>query len=223
MSATSRSTGRPENRAPSGSEAIACSARPWRVRSSVQAAAAARRAAKPITKNERTWMLAPATETTPSRPTSSKGSGSGKTYAGRVKTAPTIPWRANAIASVAATQPSVEPRRRYGSMKRMYVAAADTDAQEEPDDQGEQEPPGRQARLADRRGAGGDEQRREDRERDEVAEGEVDDPRQAVDQRVTDGEDAVDPACRETGDDDLDDEAHGRTLLRRHALKASGR
>ena len=40
-----------------------------------------------------------------------------------MKTAPTIPCSAKAIASVAATQPSVEPRSRYGSMNRMYVAA----------------------------------------------------------------------------------------------------
>ena len=79
VSATSRSTGKPEKAAPSGSDEIACSARPWRVRSSVQAAAPARTAASAITKKDLTWMLAPASETTPSRPTSSNGSGSGNT------------------------------------------------------------------------------------------------------------------------------------------------
>ena len=56
--------------------------------------------------------LAPAIVTIPFRPRSSKWNGSGKTYAGRVKTAPIIPRRAKAIASVEATQPSVEPRSR---------------------------------------------------------------------------------------------------------------
>ena len=53
----------------SGSDEIACSARPWRVRSSVHAASAASAAASPITKNDRTWTLAPAIVTTPFRPT----------------------------------------------------------------------------------------------------------------------------------------------------------
>ena len=52
------------------------------------------------------------------------------------------------------------------------------------------------------------------RERDEVAEREVDDPGQPVDQRVADGEEPVDAAGSEAGDDHLDDEAHGGTLLR---------
>ena len=63
-------------------------------------------------------------------------------------------------------------------------------------------------------GARGDEQRREDGEGDEVAEREVDDPGQPVDERVADGEEAVDAAGGEPGDDHLDDEAHGGTLLR---------
>jgi hypothetical protein len=50
--------------------------------------------------------------------------------------------------------------------------------------------------------------------RDEIAEREVDDPGQPVDERVADREDPVHAAGRETGDDHLDDEAHGGTLLR---------
>ena len=58
---------------------------------------------------------------------------------------------------------------------------------------------------------------------DEVAEGEVDDPRQAVDERVPDGEEPVDAAGGEAGDDHLDDEAHGGTLLRaRPGCEAAG-
>ena len=48
---------KPDEPAASGSEAIACSARPCRVRSSVHAASAASAAASPITKNDRTWTL----------------------------------------------------------------------------------------------------------------------------------------------------------------------
>ena len=72
--------------------------------------------------------------------------------------------------------------------------------------------PGAEARLAHGRRAGGHEQGREDGERDEVAECEIDDPREPVDERVPDGEDAVDTARGESGDDHLDDQAHGRTL-----------
>ena len=67
-SATSVSTGSPTKRAASGSDEIACSARPCRVRSSVHAASAASAAASPITKNDRTWTLAPAIVTIPFRP-----------------------------------------------------------------------------------------------------------------------------------------------------------
>ena len=90
----------------------------------------------------------------------------------------------------------------------------DADAEHEPDREREQEAAEAEARLAHRPGAGGDEQRREHAEGDEVAEREVDDAGEPVDERVPDGEDPVHaPGC-ETGDDHLDDEAHGGTLLR---------
>ena len=79
VSATSVSTGSPTKRAASGSDAIACSARPWRVRSRAQAASAASPAARPITKNDRICTLAPAIVTIPFRPRPSKWNGSGKT------------------------------------------------------------------------------------------------------------------------------------------------
>ena len=77
--ATSLSTGMPTILAPSASDAIACNARPIRVRSSVQPAAAASASATAITKKERTWIDAPPTVTKPSCPTWRNGSGSGKT------------------------------------------------------------------------------------------------------------------------------------------------
>ena len=52
--------------------------------------------------------------TNPAWPTVWNGNGSGKTYAGRWKVAPIAARIANATAEVAATQPIVEPRRRYG-------------------------------------------------------------------------------------------------------------
>ena len=68
------------------------------------------------------------------------------------------------------------------------------------------------ARLAHRRGAGEHEQRREDPEPDEVAEGEVDDPGQPVDQRVPGREQPVDPTRGKPGDEDLQRDRHGGTL-----------
>ena len=85
-------------------------------------------------------------------------------------------------------------------------------ADREPDQDREQKARLVRAGLAHRRGAGQDEQRREDPEPDQVAEGEVDDPGQPVDQRVPGREQPVDPARGEPGDDDLKGDRHGRTL-----------
>ncbi len=86
-------------------------------------------------------------------------------------------------------------------------------AHDESHDECDQEASEADARLADRRRSGSHEQGGEHGECDEVAEREVDDPREPVDERVPDGEDAVDAAGGESGDDHLDDQAHGRTLL----------
>ena len=63
-----------------------------------------------ITNSERSWNVAPATETMPSLPGWWNGIGSGKTYAGRMNTHRTSAWIANAIATLAATHPTVDPR-----------------------------------------------------------------------------------------------------------------
>jgi hypothetical protein len=95
------------------------------------------------------------------------------------------------------------------------AGGADRDAEGEPHDHREREPAGRDTRLTDRCGAGGDEQGREDSEPDQVAEGEVDDPGQAIDERVADRDEAVDPARGQARDDDLDGQAHGPMLTMR--------
>ena len=59
------------------------------------------------------------------------------------------------------------------------------------------------AGLRHRGGSGEHEESREDAEPDEVAEGEVDDPGQAVDQRVPGGEESVDPTGRQPADQNL--------------------
>ena len=99
-------------------------------------------------------------------------------------------------------------------MKRTYVAAPTPMQRTSPTASANRKRPSAEARLADRPRARGDEQRREDAERDEVAEREVDDAGQPVDQRVADREEAVHAPGREAGHDHLDDEAHGGTLLR---------
>ena len=75
--------------------------------------AATRARPSAITKRERSWKVAPATETIPSLPARSNGIGSGNTYAERGKATARMFSIANAIATVAATQPSVDPRTRY--------------------------------------------------------------------------------------------------------------
>ena len=152
--------------------------------------------------------------TTPFRPTFSKWNGSGKTYAGRVKTAPIMPRSANAIASVDGDPAERRAAQQVRLDEEDVRRRSDADAEHEPDGEREQEAAEAEARLAHRPRARGDEERREDAERDEVAEREVDDPGQPVDQRVADGEDPVHAPGREAGDDHLDDEAHGGTLLR---------
>jgi hypothetical protein len=83
----------------------------------------------------------------------------------------------------------------------------------EPDDQREDELRLVRAALADRRGASENEQRREDPEPDEVAEGEMHDPGEPVDQRVPSSEEPVDPTGGEPRDDDLQGDRHGRKVL----------
>ena len=66
------------------------------------------------------------------------------------------------------------------------------------------------AGLGHGRGPRRDEQRREDPEPDEVAEGEVDDAGQPVDERVPGREEPVDAAGGEPGDEHLKRDGHRR-------------
>ena len=75
---------------------------------------------------------------------------------------------------------------------------------QEPDDERDGEPPARRRRLRHRPSAGGDEQGDEHAQADEVAQREVDDPRQPVDERVADREQPVDAARRQPGEEDLE-------------------
>ena len=122
-SVTSRSSGTPTIRAPSASSTIARRPRPERVCVSAQLAAPASASATTSTKSPRTWMLAPPTVTKPSCPIRLNGSGSGKTYAGRPNPAWSPARTAVPTASVAATQPIVDPRERYGCTASRYVPA----------------------------------------------------------------------------------------------------
>ena len=193
VSATSASTGRPTKRAASGSDAIACSARPCRVRSNAQAASAASPAARPITKNDRICTLAPAIVTIPScRPglevervrEDVRRTGEHRTdhpaQGERDRERRGDPAEGRAAQQIGLDEEHVRGRSH-------------SDAQEEPDRERDEESAEPEARLAHRPGARGHEQRREDRERDQVAEREVDDTRQPVDQRIADREETVDP------------------------------
>ena len=109
---SSRSTGTPIARAAAGSSAIARSPLPTRERASKAVVAAASASVTPRTKNERTCTEAPAIVTTPPRPIRSNGSGSGKTWLGASTSR--SDRIAKARATVAATQPTVQPRATYG-------------------------------------------------------------------------------------------------------------
>ena len=107
---TYRSSGTPTIRAPSASCEIACRPRPNRVREIRSDSPAASTTPSAITNSDRAWKVAPPTETIPSLPDLWNGNGSGKTYAGRMKSTRRSASIANAIATLAATQPTVEPR-----------------------------------------------------------------------------------------------------------------
>src|SRR4029453_6131090 len=91
---------------------------------------------------------------------------------------------------------------------------AGTPAHREPDDQREDELRLVRTALAHRRGAREDEQRREDPQPDEVAEREVHDPGEPVDQRVPGSEEPVDPTRRQPRDEDLQRDCHAREFNR---------
>ena len=71
-------------------------------------------------------------------------------------------------------------------------------------------------------GSGGDEQRHEHGEPDELAEREVDDAGEPVDEREPGGEQPVDAARGEPRDEDLESEAHARTLFARYLPSCGG-
>jgi hypothetical protein len=192
------STGTPTTRAPSESEAIARSPRPTRVRSSVQLAAAAsahldRRpadgdeaVAPDVAKRQRVGEDV-------ARPREDRGEH-------RVDRERNGRDRGNPADRGAA--------REVGLHGEEVTARAGGDTHAEADDERDDEAPGAGSVLRNGSGTGGDEQRHEDAERDQLAVGEVDDPRDPVDHRIADGDEAVDAARRKTRDDDLEREAH---------------
>ena len=100
------------------------------------------------------------------------------------------------------------------------------DANRGPHRHGDEKPAGADARLRDRPRARRDEQSGEDGEADEVTEGEVDDPGQAIDENERDRDQAVDRAGREPRDQNLQEEAHSAPMpgepLRRTAGDVHG-
>ena len=79
---------------------------------------------------------------------------------------------------------------------------------DEADEEGEDEAQAADARLRHGAGSGGDEERHEDAERDQLAEREVHDARQPEDQRVADRDEPVDGARGETAREDLQGDGH---------------
>ena len=91
-------------------------------------------------------------------------------------------------------------------------AGARSRGHHEPDDEREQEAAAADARLRDRPGAGRHEQRDEDAERDQLAEREVDDARQAEDDRLPRGHQSVDGARGKPAGEDLERDGHDVAL-----------
>jgi hypothetical protein len=106
-------------------------------------------------------------------------------------------------------------RRDVGLHDGDVACCSCEDADDEPDEHGEHHPAAGDGLLRQRRGPGGDEQRHERAEADQVAEREVDDPGQAVDERVADRDQAVDAARAQPREEDLDGETHPRRIMRR--------
>ncbi len=84
---------------------------------------------------------------------------------------------------------------------------------EQPDDEGEDESAPTDARLRDGSRACRDHERREHAERDQLAEGEMDDTGQPEDERLPDGDEPVDGAGRESARENLEDDRHGGLSL----------
>ena len=171
--------------------------------------AAASTSAAAATKIERTWIVAPPTCQKPPSPMRRNGNGSGNTYAGRSKKTTSSVRTANATASDAPTQPIIEPRARYGSIARKYEPALAAAVTTSPTASASTKRSAADARLRDRPGAGSDEQRHEDAERDQLAEREMDDAGEPEDERVPDRDEAVDRARREPARENLEDDRHG--------------
>ena len=85
---------------------------------------------------------------------------------------------------------------------------ADRRRDQQCDHEPEHEASGARRRLRHRTAPGGDEQRQEDAEADQVSEREVDDAGKPVNEGVPDPDQPVDAARREAREDDLDPEAH---------------
>ena len=98
--------------------------------------------------------------------------------------------------------------RPVGLDREEVRAGACRGRHEQPDGQRQQEPAAPDARLGDRSGARRDEQRDEHTERDQLAEGEVDDARQAEDDRLAGGHQPVDGACGKPAREDLEGDGH---------------
>ena len=125
-----------------------------------------------------------------------------------MKIAASIAWIANATAVIAATQPIVEPRDEVRLHREEVAPGAGDDADADADDERDEEARRACGLLRHRPRAGGDEQRHEHAERDQLAVREVDDPGQPVDHGIADRDEAVDAARSKTRDEDLEREAH---------------
>ena len=93
------------------------------------------------------------------------------------------------------------------------AARPDRRHRDQRDGEPRQEAPARGGGGRHRPPPGSHEERDEHTEADEVAEREVDDPGQPVDERVPDREQPVDAAGRETRQDDLQGQIHRRSLM----------
>ena len=95
-----------------------------------------------------------------------------------------------------------------GLHREEVAPGARDDAHADPDDERDEEARRARGLLRHGPGAGRDEQRHEDAERDQLAVREMDDPRQPVDHGIADRDEPVHPARSKTRDNDLEREAH---------------
>ena len=206
--ATSESTGTPTMRAPSASDAIACSARPTRVRSSVQLGGGGERN-RDCDDEERAHLDRRAADGHEAVvPDAAKRQRIGEDVA-----RPREDRREHRVDRERDRRDRGDPAdrraaREVGLHREEVAPGARDDADGDPDDERDEEARRARGLLRHRPGAGRDQQRHEHSERDQLAVREMDDPRQPVDDGIADRDEPVHPARRKTRDDDLEREAH---------------